>query len=107
MVSSFVLAKFKGLFGDQVILRIKISGWNLLNPLKILTYSLPLLVIFAVILALVYTIKFLFGTYTLRLTKQEVAQNTFIKLLLTYTDKQDDGKKVGSDEKAPQKEIEL
>lgn len=70
MVSDFIYAKFRGLFDDSAVLKIRIVGWNLFNPLKVLTYALPLLIILAVILILLYVIKFLFGTYTLKLNQQ-------------------------------------
>lgn len=107
MVSDFIYARFKGLFGQTAALKIRISGWNLFNPLKILTYVLPLAVVLGVVLILLYIIKFLFGSYTLNLTQQKDAQNTFTKLLLTYAKKDEKNLEIGLKNKVLEKETEL
>ena len=107
MVSDFIYARFKGLFGETAALKIRISGWNLLNPLKILTYVLPLAVVLAVVLILLYIIKFLFGSYTLNLTQKKDAQNTFTKLLLSYAKKDEKNLEIGLKNKVAEKETEL
>ena len=107
LVSDFIHARFKGLFDDSATLKIKVVGWNMFNPLKLVIYLLPLAIIVVFILILVCSLKFLFGTYTLRLSKEQTGQNAFTKILLTYAKKEKEALEIGNKNKVANKETEL
>lgn len=67
MTSDWIVAKFKGIFGESKTLKIKVTGWNMFNPLRLLIYLIPVGLVLLVSLILIWLLRFMFSKYTLKM----------------------------------------
>jgi hypothetical protein len=70
MISDWIVAQFKGIFGETQTLKIKVTGWNMYNPFKLLAYLIPFVGALVASILLVLILKYLFGAYTLKMAKE-------------------------------------
>jgi hypothetical protein len=70
MVSDWIVANLKGVFGESRKMRIKVTGWNMINPLRLVIYLVPLLATLFGALVFLLFIRYLYGAYA------EVGENS-------------------------------
>jgi hypothetical protein len=70
MISDWIIAKFKGIFGETQTLKIKVTGWNMWNPLRLVIYLVPIAVALVGTMILMLLLKFMFSRYILKQAKE-------------------------------------
>lgn len=92
LVSDWVKAKFLGFFNRTEERKIEIKSMNLVNPLFLIPYLAPLLILIAFLVCLVFVLRYLFAIYTLKMTEEINKASPFSKLLMKYAGKKEKDK---------------